>query len=128
MVHSTPQQAHIVAESTWATIRNGYKNYEATFVILHPFLKIKPGCDISFETDNWPTKKQIIECTDKLTWAAIIDEAALTDIMELDRLLAYLHCDRRTADKTAWQKLMQLVDQKDYIIPQVDSLPEIIIN
>jgi hypothetical protein len=128
MIHPTPMQDEIVEKSSWPTIRSAYKGYEATYVILHPFLKIKPGCDIKFETGNWPTKEQIIRCTDKLTWAEIINEAELIDIKELDRLLAYLHCARETADKTAWQKLMQVVGRKDYVVPQVDFLPEIITN
>lgn len=126
MVHTTPRQEEMVENSTWPAIRDSYKGYEATFVILHPFLKIKPACDIKFEIENWPTQSQIITCTDQLSWSAIIDEAGLADISELDRLLAYLHCGRRTADKTAWQKLMQVVDQKEYVVPQVDLFPEII--
>jgi hypothetical protein len=99
MIHPTPIQAVIVERSNWPTIRSNYENYEVTFVILHPFLRIKPGCNIKFEAGDWPTKGQIISYTDQLTWKDIIEKAGLKDIKELDRLLAYLHCARRTADR-----------------------------
>ena len=128
MLHPTPTQDEIVEKSKDLVIRNFYKELEITFVVLHPFLQIKPQQKINFVTGNWPTKDQIIRCTEKKTWAEIIKEAGLKDIKELDRLLAYLHCARRTADKTAWLKLMNVVDKKNYIVPQVDHLPELITN
>lgn len=128
MVHPTPKQGETVENSNWPTIRNAFREYDVTYVIIHPFLKVKPNCNIKFETGNWPTKEQIINCTDRLTWAEIIKKSELKDISELDRLLAYLHCARKTADKTAWIKLNTVLDQHNYIAPQVDYLPEILID
>ena len=43
MVYSTPEQDKIVERPDWpAPIRSAFKEFDVTFVILHPFLKIKP--------------------------------------------------------------------------------------
>ena len=128
MIHSTPRQDDIIAHATYPTIRSAYQSFETTFVFFHPFLKINPGFKIAFETNNWPTKKEIISCTENITWADIIQRAGLQDNSELDRLLAYLHCARRIADREGWIKLMTLVDQNNFICAQVDILPETLIN
>jgi Protein of unknown function (DUF2711) len=128
MIHLTPEQNVIIEKSNWPTIRSAFKDYEMTFVMLHPFLKIKPTCEIKFETGNWPTKEQILFCTEKLAWSEIINKSELNDISEIDRLLAYLHCARRTADRTAWIKLNTVLDNYNYIAAEVDYLPDILIN
>jgi hypothetical protein len=128
MVHPTPRQDDLIEHSAIPTIRSVYKKYETTFVILHPFLKIKPHYNITFETGNWPTKKEIITCTKNITWAEIIQQAALDDLSELDRLLAYLHCERRTADREGWIKLMTLLDKNNIIPAEVDYLPTSLTN
>jgi len=127
MLHSTPTQDTIVESSDERPIRSLFKEYETTFIILHPFLVAKQGCDIKFERP-YPNKKEIINCASKISWQQILHETGLEDIKQVDRLLGYLHCARRTADKTDWQKLMQVVDTNDYGVPQVDWFPEIIIN
>lgn len=124
----TPIQADEVENYEGDFIRDNFSEYESTFIILHPFLKINHHTQIKFERGNWPSKKDILKHTSKLTWTEIIKEAKLKDICELDRLLAFLHCARRTADKEAWIKLMTIVDTNKYVVPQVDVFPEILIN
>lgn len=126
MILETPIQSDKVENDGNASIREYYADYEATFVILHPFLKIKDGSSIKFETGNWPTKKEIIQNTNCLTWTEIINQAQLKDIKELDRLLAFLHCARRTAEKESWIKLMTIVDSNNYIVAQVDCYPDVL--
>ena len=129
MVHPTPEQDKIVERSGWpAAIRRAFKEFEVTFVILHPFMKIKPNCNIEFETGDWPAKDQIIICTERIFWAEVISETGLGDICELDRLLAYFHCARKTADKAAWIKLRDFFARNYYIAAEVDYLPDILIN
>lgn len=123
----TPIQAKYV-ENDGNSIRQHYAEYKATFVILHPFLKIKDGSDIKFVTGKWPIKDEIVKNTTRLTWTEIVDEAQLNDINELDRLLAFLHCARRTADKDGWVKLMTVIDTNNYVVAQVDNYPEILTN
>lgn len=126
MLLQTPIQADIVKLDNNSTIREFYSEYECTFVILHPFLKINDGQNIKFETGNWPSKKLITEQTNPITWTEIINKAQLKDINELDRLLAFSHCARSTADKTAWIKFMTVIDTNNFIKPQVDNYPEIL--
>jgi hypothetical protein len=51
MIHPTPVQTQEVELDHWPPIRKDYLNYESTFVILHPFLKLKEGelDDIDFK-------------------------------------------------------------------------------
>jgi len=128
MVHQTPKQDDLMEHSHIPTIQSAFKKYETTFVILHPFLKIKPHYSIKFETGNWPTKKEIITCTQNITWTEIIQMSGLQDISELDRLLAYLHCARRTADRQGWVKLMTQLDKNNIIPAEVDCIPTSLIN
>jgi len=123
----TPIQAKDV-ENDGNSIRQHYAEYEATFVILHPFLKINDGSNIKFATGKWPIKDEIVKNTTRLTWTEIVDEAQLNDINELDRLLAFLHCARRTANKDGWVKLMTVIDTNNYVAAQVDNYPEILTN
>ena len=126
MILQTPIQNDIVELDNNPTIREFHSEYESTFVILHPFLKIKDGHTIKFETGNWPSKKQITEQTNPITWTEIINKAKLKDINELDRMLAFSHCARSTADKTAWVKFMTVIDSNNFINAQVDNYPEIL--
>lgn len=128
MVLDTPQQDKIVESSNTIPIRKHYSDYEATFLILHPFLKKKEGIEVAFETGSWPNKKQILENMIPVSWSKIIECSGLNDIKELDRLLAYLHAARKTADKGGWEKLIDYVNKNDLVVPQVDNYPEILIN
>lgn len=128
MIHPTPIQDVAIEQSTVPTIRSEFNNLETTFVILHPFLKIKPWYNITFAPGNWPTKNQLINGTQNISWAEVIQQAGLHDISELDRLLAYLHCERRTADREGWIKLMTVLDKNGIIPAEVDYLPASITN
>ena len=68
MIYPTPVQSDLVTKSNWPTIRQEFHEYETTFVLLHPFLKIKKDCEIKFEPGNWPSKKEILDCTVALSW------------------------------------------------------------
>jgi hypothetical protein len=127
MLHSTPTQDKTIESSDEQPIRTLFKDYETTFVILHPFLIAKPDCNIKFEMP-YPNKRQIIDCALKIAWQQILEQTGLENIKQLDQLLAYLHCARRTADKTNWEKLMKVIHTNNYGVPQVDNFPEIITN
>lgn len=127
MLHFTPTQDKVIENADEQTIRSLFKDYETTFIILHPFLVAKQGCNIKSERP-FPNKKQITDCASKISWQQIIEQTGLENIKQIDQLLGYLHCATRTADKTNWQKLMQVVDTNNYGVPQVDNFSEIITN
>jgi len=129
MVLKTPVQANEVEESLKSTpIRQAYADYEETFVILHPFLRIKEGHNIRFDTWKRPTKNDIFLGTVPVNWSEIVAQTNLRDIKELDGLLAYLHCARQEADRDAWLKLMRYIDSTKLIVAQVDEYPPALIN
>jgi hypothetical protein len=128
MVLETPIQAKEVEEWLAATaIREQYAEYEETFVILHPFLKVKEGHNIEFDTWKRPTGNEIYNGTILRHWSEIVIKAHLKDIKELDGLLAYLHCARPIADRDAWIRLMSYIDQAQLIFPQTDDYPPVLL-
>lgn len=128
MVLNTPIQSRFIQYSDSETIREKFAEYEETFIVLHPFLKIKEGQLITFKYPNWPNKNEIYDKTVPVSWSEVIEKANLKDIKELDALLAYLHCGRREADRRAWLKFMRYVKKSKLIIPQVDDYPSVLLN
>ena len=129
MILETPVQAKEVEENLKSTpIREEYAEYEETFIILHPFLKVKDGHNIRFDTWKRPTKNDIFLGTTPVNWSEIVAHAYLRDIKELDGLLAYLHCARQLADRDAWLKLMRYIDRTKLILAQVNEYPPVLIN
>ena len=125
MIHPTPVQTQDVELDHWPPIRKEYLNYETTFVILHPFLKLKEGetDDIDFKKRH---KKNIIKKTTPVSWIDIIQKAQLKDIKELDRLLAYLHAANYKADRAAWIKFRTYIDSTGIIDATIDDYPDLL--
>jgi hypothetical protein len=128
MILKTPIQDQEIEGSNLVPIRKVYEAFEETFVILHPFLIVKDGYNIRFDTWKRPTKNDIYEGTLPITWTEIVSQAKLKDIKELDGVVAYLHCGRQKTDRDAWLKFMRYIDNAKLIIPQVDDYPQILIN
>ena len=83
MVFPTPVQSDLVTKSNWPTIRQEFDEFETTSVLLHPFLKIKHGSEIKFDTETWPSKIEILEGTEPLTWHYINQQSDLKKSMSL---------------------------------------------
>jgi len=128
MILETPIQDEAIENSNLVPIRKVYEAFEETFVILHPFLIIKEGYNIRFDTWKRPTKNDIYQGTLPVSWAEIVLQTKLNDIKELDGVLAYLHCGHQKTDRDAWLKFMRYIDNAQLIIPQVDNYPQILIN
>lgn len=128
MILKTPVQVREIEESKVISIRQVYADYEETFVILHPFLKVKDGHDIRFDLWKRPTKNDIFQGTLPISWCEVIAHADLSNIKELDGLLSFLHCGRFEAKKEAWLKFMRYIYIAKLRIPQVDDYPSVLIN
>ncbi len=128
MVLETPIQSKEVTNDASKPIREEYADYEATFIMLHPFLKVKEGYDIRFDRWKRPTKNELCVGTIPVNWSQIVKEADLKDIRELDSLLAYLHCARMIADRDAWIRFMNYVKRNELVVSQVDDFPPVLIN
>jgi len=63
MVLNTPIQSRFIQYSDSETIREKFAEYEETFIVLHPFLKIKEGQLITFKYPKWPNKNEIYDKT-----------------------------------------------------------------
>jgi|GEM_PF-1926615 hypothetical protein len=111
-------------------IRKHYPGFESTFLMFHPFLRIKEGHEelIKFETDNWPEKKDILEHCDLIKWHEIINKYKIKDIGSLDRALAFYHCTTPYNDNDSYEKLLSALKDEMLIPPQVDNFPEILEN
>ena len=67
------------------TILDFYKGYyDCVYVILHPFIKeIYPG-KLNFTPITWPTKEEIIEYTQKVSWGEFLNLSGISDLNNLD--------------------------------------------
>ncbi|MEJ7560025.1 MAG: DUF2711 family protein [Pedobacter sp.] len=128
MILETPVQANEVEEHNSPSIREVYADYEETFVILHPFLSVKEGHNIRFDTWKRPTKNDIFLGTVAISWSEVVKQANLKDIRELDRLLSYLHGARFDAERDAWLKLIRYLDSAKLYAAQTDNYPDVLIN
>jgi len=111
-------------------IRKKYPGFETTFLIFHPFLRIKKGHEnlINFETGNWPEKNEILEHCDLIKWNEIINQYKFKDIVSLDRALAFYHCATKNTDNESYEKLIDALKEDTLYPPQVDNFPEILEN
>lgn len=65
-----------------------YKGYfESVYIILHPFRRVQIESDLSFNADNWPSKKQILKTTAKVPWAEFILLSGFKNIKQVDLAL-----------------------------------------
>lgn len=62
-----------------------YKGYyDCVYVMLHPFIKeIYPG-KFNFSPTTWPTKAEILEYTQKVSWAEFVKISGIGDLNNLD--------------------------------------------
>lgn len=109
-------------------IRKHYPGFESTFLMFHPFLRIKNGHDklIKFETGKWPKKHEITEHCELITWSEIIKQFGFKGIGPLDRALAFYHCATNFNDKEAYDTLIEALKDDSLFPPQVDNFPEIL--
>ena len=62
-----------------------YKGYfDSVYVILHPFLKIANPDKIDFEKDDYPSKDEITNYCEKITWKRYLEFSGIEDIKTLD--------------------------------------------
>lgn len=111
-------------------IRKHYPGFESTFLLFHPFLRIKKGHGdlIKFETGNWPDKKEISKHCDLIKWSDIIKQYGFKDIGSLDRAIAFYHRATQHNDKDSYEILINALKEKSLIPPQVVNFPEILEN
>ncbi len=126
MILQTPKQSNFVQALNCPCVRQTFDAFENTFVILHPFYHLNQQIISAFNYNDRFNKKEIGLASEIISWSRIIQEANLTDIKELDRLISFWHCALREADKTGWEKLMQTVHTKNYELPQVDEYPAVL--
>jgi hypothetical protein len=109
-------------------IRKHYPGFETTFLMFHPFLRIKKGHEdlINFETGNWPLKNEIVEHCDLIKWNQIIMQYKFKDIVSLDRALAFYHCSTKNTDNESYEKLINALKEDSLYPPLVDNFPEIL--
>lgn len=135
MIFSTPIQSDGLFElikgsdnpRDWP-IRKHYPGFETTFLMFHPFLRIKKGHEnlINFETGNWPLKNEIVEHCDLIKWSQIIMQYKFKDIISLDRALAFYHCATKNTDNESYEKLIDALKEDSLYPPLVDNFPEIL--
>ncbi len=128
MIFETPQQSEEVLRGLHSNnyldrpIKERFTGFESCFLAFHPFLLIKDGheAQIHFQTGKWPSKTQIVEHCEKLSWSNFFRISEISDYKKLDQALGFFHRAYRLGNRNEYQKLKALVadDSSKILIAQ----------
>lgn len=104
--------------------------FEAVFVMLHPFLK-PTKLDIErFCPENWPTKQEIIDGCSAISWQEILKLTKLSSLSDVDVGLrtSIGGIKKELSNEEAAGKLNLLSEELDIILPTEGELPPMLEN
>lgn len=104
--------------------------FEAVYVILHPFLK-PTSLDIErFRLDKWPTKQEIIDGCSAISWQEILTLTNLSSLADID--VGLRSCiggiKKDLSNKEAADELDSLAEKIGIIRPTEGELPPLLEN
>ena len=104
--------------------------FESVYIVLHPFLLPKSIDMERFCPDNWPSKHEIIEGCEAVSWAKVLELTNLNKLSEIDIGLRTsdggLH--EHLENKAFAEILYKLTDEKNIIHAQEGVLPPLLEN
>ena len=123
MIHPTPTELERNKRRDDINLSNKFNEYESTFVILSPFLKLKKGAPYINLSDfeNYPKKSEILESTEKYSWANLTKDFSLNGLKDVANLI-YNHWDPSSSEKT---KLDLLTKGKNLFPPNEGFISEL---
>lgn len=122
----SPQVLELIDKYQDISIKNYHPKFDTCFLCFNPFLKTKNNFKIN--QDNYPSKNQIIENFQVLTWSNFIRITSIKDIKSLDRILGFYHTAIEKADKLEYEKFKSYINKNESnLIPaDVDNINPII--
>jgi|SRR5690554_62376 len=90
--------------------------YPCSFVAFNSFLKANQG--FQFIDDSFPSDSEILTHFTEISWSDVLILTGLEDIKALDRDLAFLHTERRKADREEYRLLKTYLESnEENIVP-----------
>ena len=104
--------------------------FESVYVLLHPFLRSKSIPMERFCPEKWPTKQELIEGAEAVTWQEILQITELTSINEIDVGLRTSICglNTRFANDELSNLLRKLTEDSNIIHPSEGDISPSIEN
>jgi hypothetical protein len=104
--------------------------FDAVFVLLHPFLYPRKINIDRFCPEYWPTKFEIIETCEKISWKRIIELTGLSSFAQIDVGLrtSILGLNREFANEDYASRLIELTEKENIIHPSAGQLPPLLEN
>ncbi len=104
--------------------------FEAVFVILHPFLRPKYLDMGRFCPEKWPTKQEIIDDCSAITWREILKLTELTSLADIDIGLRTTigGIKKEYSNQESANKLNLLSEELKIIVPTEGDLPPLLEN
>lgn len=104
--------------------------FEAVYVLLHPFLK-PDNLDLArFTPNNWPTKLEIIDGCSSMSWNEVLKLAGLQSISDIDVGLrtSIGGIKKKLSNEEFSNKLIALTNELNIINPSEGDLPPLLEN
>ena len=104
--------------------------FEAVYVLLHPFVRPESIDGERFCPEKWPTKQEIISGCSSITWLEILNMAGFLNISEIDIGLRTIigGIAKKHVNEHSAKKLLELTDDLKIIRPTEGELPPLIEN
>lgn len=104
--------------------------FESVFILLHPFLRPTTIPPERFCPELWPSKQELIEGVQGVTWAEVLDLTNLTNIQQIDIGLrtSILGLPKELANVRFREELLELTDKHRIIHPSEGDIAPLLEN
>ncbi|WP_395007239.1 DUF2711 family protein [Undibacterium sp.] len=104
--------------------------FDSVFVLLHPFFYPRKINIDRFCPEHWPTKLEIIETCERVSWKRIIELTELSSFAQIDVGLrtSIQGLNREIANEDYASRLIELTQKENIIRPQEGDLPPLLEN
>jgi hypothetical protein len=104
--------------------------FDAVFVLLHPFLYPRNINIDRFCPEHWPTKFEIIETCERVSWKRIVELTGLSSFAQIDVGLrtSILGLNGEFANEDYASRLIELTEKENIIHPSEGQLPPLLEN
>lgn len=128
---SAPEVHHNIIPATADTpILEFYKGYyDCVYIILHPFMKCH-DMDSFMKNEQRPTKKELMQITDKISWNEIISLCGFNDIKQVDIALRNMigGLNKMHHNHEEQLKLDHVCEENDLVIPPEGNFSDLLID
>lgn len=107
-----------------------YKDqFDSVYILLHPFLKPHQIDLKMFYPTTWPSKQEIIDGCDAVTWSEVLSISDFNNISEIDiGLRSRIHGIKQKFSNDDFVNQLDTLEGKNIICPSEGDIPELLEN